>query len=71
MKIDKVEEVEEMVATEVIEKIEGATVETVEEGIMGTPEPINTIIKEETTTADQGKAHEESARGPQANGSLL
>ena len=71
MRIDRVEEVELMVAKEVIEKTEGVTVETVEEGIMGTPEPINTIMEEATTTADQGKAHEESARGPQANGSFL
>ena len=71
MRIDNEEEVEEMVATEVIENIEGVTVETVEERIMGVPEPISTIVEEATTTADKEKAHEEFARGLQANGSLL
>ena len=71
MRIDKVEEVEEMVTIGVIEKIEGVAAEIVEERTMGAPEPINLIMEEAVTTADQGKAHEESARRLQANGSLL
>ena len=68
MRIDRVEEVEETVAIGVIEKTEGVTVEKV--GIKGAREPIS-LIMEATTTADQGKALEESTRGLQVNGSFL
>ena len=68
MRIDRTEEVEERGAIGVIEKTEEVTVERV--GIMGAQEPV-IITMEATETADQGKALEESARGLQANGSLL
>ena len=70
----KVEGVEEMEATGVIEKREKAgevaagTAEIVE--VMGAQEPVATTM-EERDTADQGEAPEESARRLQASGSLL
>ena len=69
-RVDKVEEVEEMKNIEVVEKIEEVAVEKAEERTMGVLEPI-CITMEEATTAGQGRAHEESARGLQASGSLL
>ena len=71
MKKDKVEEIEEMMDTEVVEKIGEVIVEIAEERTMETLELTNLIMEEATTTAGKGKAHEEFAGRLQANESLL
>ena len=69
MKIDKVDRAEEVEEMKNIE-VEEVAVEIAEGRAMEVREPIH-ITMEEATTAGQGRAHEESARGLQANGSLL